>query len=143
MILSIGYATMDFLRGGRGIAFGTVANEEGFHCAMDARFLGKLCDGQGRELARRYDLTPVTGMYLTNHHSRLLEVLGAGFLQLKFTCNRYRSAGDTLYTCEIPLEENISLVDTTGYYVLTLTPTGILTPYDLPTGTYTFSTLLY
>lgn len=40
MILSVGYATMDFLRGGKGIAFGTTATQEGFTCAMYARFLG-------------------------------------------------------------------------------------------------------
>lgn len=40
MNLSIGYATLDFLAGGRGIAFGTTAKEPGFVCAMPARFLG-------------------------------------------------------------------------------------------------------
>lgn len=40
MVLSVGYATLDFLKGGRGIAFGTTATKEGFTCAMDARFLG-------------------------------------------------------------------------------------------------------
>lgn len=38
--LSIGYATLDFLAGGKGIAFGTTATEEGFVCAMPAKFLG-------------------------------------------------------------------------------------------------------
>ena len=38
MTLSIGYATMDFLDGGKGIAFGTTATQEGFTCAMDAKF---------------------------------------------------------------------------------------------------------
>lgn len=40
MVLSIGYATMDFLAGGKGIAFGTTARQEGFHCAMPAYFTG-------------------------------------------------------------------------------------------------------
>lgn len=40
MVLSVGYATMDFLRGGKGVAFGTTATQEGFTCAMLARFLG-------------------------------------------------------------------------------------------------------
>jgi hypothetical protein len=40
MILSIGYATLDFLAGGKGIAFGTTATQEGFTCAMDAWFTG-------------------------------------------------------------------------------------------------------
>lgn len=34
MVLSIGYATVDYFRGGRGIAFGTTAQQEGFTCAM-------------------------------------------------------------------------------------------------------------
>lgn len=38
--ISVGYATVDFLKGGRGIAFGTTANTEGFKCAMNAEFTG-------------------------------------------------------------------------------------------------------
>lgn len=40
MTLSIGYATMDFLAGGKGIAFGTTATKEGFTCAMDTTMEG-------------------------------------------------------------------------------------------------------
>lgn len=36
--LSVGYCTLDFLAGGRGIAFGTTAKREGFECMMPARF---------------------------------------------------------------------------------------------------------
>ena len=46
MVLSVGYATLDFLRGGRGIAFGTTATEPGFACAMPARFTGGLYAGE-------------------------------------------------------------------------------------------------
>ena len=54
--LSIGYATLDLLKGGKGIAFGTTATEEGFVCAMDAKFLGKVVfDG----------LYPVGSLYLS------------------------------------------------------------------------------
>ena len=143
MVLSTGYPTMEFLTGGKGIAFGMVPTAEGFQCAMDARFLGKLTDAQGRPVVARYELTPVTGMYLTHHYGRVLDVMGAGFLQLKFRCNRSRDAGDMLYTCQMPLEEDLTVKDTSGTYSLTLTPTGIVTPTDLPTGNYTFSCLLY
>lgn len=40
--LPVGYKTMDFLAGGRGIAFGTSATEEGFKCAMPATFTDTL-----------------------------------------------------------------------------------------------------
>ena len=40
MKLSIGYATMDFYDGGKGIAFGTTATKNGFVCEMDAEFNG-------------------------------------------------------------------------------------------------------
>ena len=143
MTLSTGYPTMEFLSGGKGIAFGKVADSEGFHCAMDAVFSGKVTDGEGRTWVARYDLTPVTGMYLTPIYGRILELLGAGFLQLKFTCNRNRAAGDVLFTADLPLTEDITVTDITGNYSLTLTPTGITTPASLPTGTYTFSCLLY
>lgn len=42
MTLSVGYATMDFFKGGKGIAFGATATKVGFVCAMDAEFLGKV-----------------------------------------------------------------------------------------------------
>lgn len=41
MVLSVGYATMDFLAGGKGIAFGATATKEGFTCAMDTDMSGK------------------------------------------------------------------------------------------------------
>ena len=45
MTLSIGYATMDFFSGGKGIAFGTTATKEGFTCAMDTDFSGHRVTG--------------------------------------------------------------------------------------------------
>ena len=143
MTLSTGYPTMEFLYGGKGIAFGTVATGEGFECAMDARFTGHITDGQGRNLAARYDLANVVGMYLTPIYGRVLEVMGAGYLQLKFTCNRNRNAGDMLYTCSLPLTQDITVTDVTGNRTLLITPTGVITPNYLPTGTYTFSCMLY
>lgn len=143
MTLSTGYPTMEFYRGGKGIAFGMVPTAEGFQCAMDTQFFGKVTDGQGRSLIARHDLEPVTGMYLTPIYGRVLEVLGTGFLQLKFTCNRYLDAGDQLFTAELPITEELTVKDINGNYSLTLTPTGIITPSSLPTGTHTFHCLLY
>ena len=40
MTLSTGYATLDLLKGGKGIAFGKSATREGFECAMPAFFTG-------------------------------------------------------------------------------------------------------
>ena len=45
MTLSIGFATIDFLAGGRGIAFGTTAKKEGFDCYMDTDFGGHTVTG--------------------------------------------------------------------------------------------------
>ena len=45
MVLSTGYATMDFLAGGKGIAFGTTATKEGFTCSMDTDFCGHKVTG--------------------------------------------------------------------------------------------------
>lgn len=42
MVLSTGYATLDLLAGGKGIAFGKAATREGFECAMPAYFSGGL-----------------------------------------------------------------------------------------------------
>ena len=49
LTLSVGYATLDVLAGGRGIAFGTTATREGFTCAMDAYFSGELYRLNGDE----------------------------------------------------------------------------------------------
>lgn len=42
MTLSTGYATMDFLAGGKGVSLGKAATMEGFDCAMGAFFRGGL-----------------------------------------------------------------------------------------------------
>ena len=51
MVLSTGYATLDLLAGGKGIAFGKAATKEGFECAMPAFFTGPVSgvapDGYG------------------------------------------------------------------------------------------------
>lgn len=38
--ISVGYATIDFKAGGKGISFGTTAVRDGFVCAMDTEFSG-------------------------------------------------------------------------------------------------------
>ena len=40
ILISVGYATIDFLKGGRGVSFGTTALSPGFKCAMDTEFSG-------------------------------------------------------------------------------------------------------
>lgn len=47
MTLSTGYATLDLLAGGKGIAFGKAATREGFECAMPAFFSGGLYEIHG------------------------------------------------------------------------------------------------
>jgi len=56
-VLSVGYATMDFLAGGKGIAFGTTAQKEGFVCAMNTDFCGKTVTGLPKPAE---DTAPVT-----------------------------------------------------------------------------------
>lgn len=51
--LSTAYCVMDLLYGGKGVAFGTVAKEPGFLCAMDARFTGKVILPDGTDLMER------------------------------------------------------------------------------------------
>ena len=53
MALSTAYCIMDVLYGGRGVAFGTVAREPGFVCAMDAKFTGKVILPDGSDLMER------------------------------------------------------------------------------------------
>ena len=53
MALSTAYCVMDVLYGGKGVAFGTVAREPGFLCAMDAKFTGKVILPDGTDLMER------------------------------------------------------------------------------------------
>ena len=53
MALSTAYCILDVLYGGKGIAFGTVAREPGFLCAMDAKFTGKVILPDGTDLMER------------------------------------------------------------------------------------------
>lgn len=99
MVLSVGYATLDFLRGGRGIAFGTTATEPGFTCAMPARFTGGLFAGSAELFPAHLPDTE----YLTPHfflgkpvYARVVTV-PAGFAEL------YHG---------IPMEYPLSLVGT-------------------------------
>lgn len=51
MTLSTGYATVDYLKGGKGVSFGKAATREGFDCAMPAYFTGGI---NGAYLLTRY-----------------------------------------------------------------------------------------
>ena len=64
MTLSTGYATLDLLAGGKGIAFGKAATREGFDCAMRAYFPGGISDIGG-------------GVYVPN--SAVNDVFNGGF----------------------------------------------------------------
>lgn len=134
MTLSTAYATMDFLYGGKGIAFGAVARSEGFYCAMDARFMGRVTDAQGRELVSLQPLEPADGIEL--RYGRVLWLLDTATLQLQFRCDAELPQGTLLTDSFLSAEKTIS--DTTCQFPLRLTPTGIYTAATLPPGTYTF-----
>ena len=134
MTLSTAYATMDFLYGGKGIAFGAVARSEGFHCAMDARFMGRVTDSQGRELVSLQPLESAGGIPF--HYGRVLWLLDTATLQLQFTCDAELPQGTLLTDSFLSAEKTIA--DTTCQFSLRLTPTGIYTATALPPGTYTF-----
>lgn len=133
MTLSTAYATMDFLCGGKGIAFGKVAQAEGFHCAMDAYFSGRLLDAQGRELVGLQALAPEDGVEFSV--GRVLSILGARTLQLQFSCEAELPA-DTLLTASVTGEQTI--FDATGAHPLRLTAAGLCTAASFPPGAYTF-----
>lgn len=73
MTLSVGYATMDFLAGGKGIAFGTTAKAPGFTCAMDANFTGGLQLG-GKALVDV--IYPVGSIYMSANNVSPAAFLG-------------------------------------------------------------------
>lgn len=76
MVLSVGYATIDYYKGGKGIAFGTTATKEGFVCAMDAEFKGKI---SGTFLDSVY---PVNSIYISYSHTSPAELFGGTWTRI-------------------------------------------------------------
>ncbi|MBO5953122.1 MAG: hypothetical protein J6Q53_03240 [Oscillospiraceae bacterium] len=72
MVLSTGYATLDFLAGGKGISMGKAADREGFDCAMPAYFTAGL-----------------NGAYLQTHY-----VGGTPAMQIQTKYTDFSGAGD-------------------------------------------------
>lgn len=148
MTLSTAYATMDFLSGGKGIAFGTVATKEGFQCAMDAQFAGHITDAAGRPLVGLRELSGalVPGLGIIVHYARIVEVLGAKTLYLQFTCSQMLPK-DTVIFSSAELLPGISgtqnLYDVSNGYVLKAGAAYIKTGQDFPANTYAFHWPLY
>lgn len=71
MILSVGYATMDFLKGGKGVAFGATATKEGFTCAMDMDLCGKTISNLAEPAV---DSDAATKKYVDEHSGQDLTV---------------------------------------------------------------------
>lgn len=148
MTLSTGYATMDFLYGGKGIAFGTVATREGFQCAMDAQFLGQVLGADGAPLVGIRDLSTslLEGFDITFTYARVVWVLGTMLLQLKFTCNTDLPKWSTFLSESglfSGLTENQTVCDITGNYLLQVKSTQLQAASVFPAGTYTFLCALY
>lgn len=148
MTLSTAYATMDFLSGGKGIAFGAVAAKEGFHCAMDAQFTGQVLDAQGRPLVGLRELSGalVPGLGITVQHACIVEVLGTKTLQLRFVTSQPIPADTVLFSSaellgDITKTQNI--YDVTCGFALNAGPSYIKTTQDLPANTLIFHWLLY
>ena len=148
MTLSTAYATMDFLSGGKGIAFGTVATKEGFQCAMDAQFTGAITDAAGTPLVGLRELSGalVPGLGIIVHYARIVEVLGAKTLYLQFTCSQMLPK-DTVIFSSAELLPGISgtqnLYDVSNGYVLKAGAAYIKTGQDFPANTYAFHWPLY
>lgn len=143
MTLSTGYATVDFLKGGKGIAFGAVATREGFHCGMDARFTGKITDGQGRALVGLAPLIPAEGVGLTVTYGRVLQLLDTQTLQLRFSLAGELPKGTVLFDGLAGLSGTQTVWDSAGAFKLKASTTKVQTDSVFPPGIYTFHCALY
>ena len=148
MTLSTAYATMDFLSGGKGIAFGTVASKEGFQCAMDAQFTGAITDAAGIPLVGLRELSGalVPGLGIIVHYARIVEVLGAKTLYLQFTCSQMLPKDTVIFSSPdlLPgISGTQSLYDVSNGYVLKAGTSYLKTGQDFPANTYAFHWPLY
>ena len=91
MTLSVGYATLDFLAGGKGIAFGTTAKAEGFTCAMNANFTGGLQLGSKALVDVIY---PVGSIYMSANNVSPAAFLGGTWERIE---NRFLLAAGSSY----------------------------------------------
>ena len=91
MTLSVGYATLDFLAGGKGIAFGTTAKDLGFTCAMAANFTGGLRLG-GKALVDV--IYPVGSIYMSANNVSPAAFLGGTWERIE---NRFLLAAGSSY----------------------------------------------
>lgn len=148
MTLSTAYATMDFLSGGKGIAFGAVATKEGFQCAMDAQFTGAITDAAGTPLVGLRELSGalVPGLGITVQHACIVEVLGTKTLQLRFVTSQ-PIPGDTVLFSSAELLGDITktqnIYDVTCGFALNAGPSYIKTTQELPANTLIFHWPLY
>lgn len=148
MTLSTAYATMDFLSGGKGIAFGTVATKEGFQCAMDAQFTGAITDAAGRPLVGLRELSGalVPGLGIIVHYARIVEVLGAKTLQLLISTTKAIPSGTDMFSAPglfDGITGNQNIYDISGTCALILYASALKNNSPLAVGSYAFHWPLY
>lgn len=101
--ISVGYATIDFLKGGRGIAFGTTALSTGFKCAMDTEFTGGVMVGGKSAVSGSGEIAPATGFSkVSGQMNRATVNKAAGIAVVNFFLNGSVSAGTHTKIAELP-----------------------------------------
>lgn len=148
MTLSTAYATMDFLSGGKGIAFGTVATKEGFQCAMDAQFTGAITDAAGTPLVGLRELSGalVPGLGIIVHYARIVEVLGTKTLQLLISTTKAIPSGTDMFSAPglfDGITGNQNIYDVSGTCALILYASALKNNSPLAVDSYAFHWPLY
>lgn len=129
--LPVGYKTMDFLAGGRGIAFGTSSTEEGFKCAMPATFTdtldvsGKLTAGDDLDVGGDLAVTGgINANEVTAGQNTLSGVASSiASVRTRQTGNLFRVAERTK---TIDLAQYASANQSSGVYLILLRPWTVL-----------------
>jgi hypothetical protein len=89
-VIPISFTLMDFYKTGKGVALGKVATRDGFDCAMDAYFTGKVTVGSRSLLDLIY---PVGSVYMSTNDVSPQTFFGGTWERLQ---NRFLiGAGDT------------------------------------------------